>query len=220
MTEAEWIEVVKELRAQWPHSEIPKATIAAWYRDVADLPFEQVMAAARTFARDGVEWVPTGGKLRKRVAELVLDAPDWSEVLEQLREIQRAPVEKVGRLLNPDDLDADVEVEILRPRDAVVARTHPMIVAFLLHVGSQVAMGVDANDGGAEARLREKWFAFQRTAERRLSYMGLECADLPALERAVRRDHKLQEAAPVFAGIRDQIARQLPEHTQSTREDQ
>lgn len=206
---AEWIDAVIMMRGLWPNAEIPDNTVKEWHREVADLDAAQVVTVIRTFSRDGDEWPPTGGKIRHRVAELILDAPEWGEVLEQLREIQKAPPEKCIGIRNEHDLDAELEAVIERPRDAVIAGTHPMIVAFLLHVGTQVAIGVNPDDGGDEARLREKWFAFKRTAERRLSYTGLDAADLPALVRGARRTRSLTQAEPVFSGIRDQIARHL-----------
>lgn len=211
MKRPEWIAAVQELRALWPQAEIPDATIGAWYREVEDLPGEQVRAAIITFSRDGDEWPPSGGKIRKRVAQLALDIPDWGEVLEQLRLIQRTPAAMATGELIPQEGGADLAV-IAHPRDGVIAHTHPMIVAFFLHLGSQIVAGVDPRDGGNEARLREKWFDFQRKAERRMSYLGLESGDLQALKRLARQGKKPRDAGSVFGAIAGEIARpQLPE---------
>jgi hypothetical protein len=206
---AEWIGAVQTIRALWPNAEIPDVTIAAWYEEVADIELEHAVAAIRTFARDGAEWPPTGGKIRRRVAELLLDPPDWGEVLEQLRLIRRTPAAKAtGKL---EEIDGHEVAEVVYPREDVIARTHPMIVAFFLHLGSQTVLQADPTDGNSEARLRDKWREFRQTAERRLSYTGLDCGDLPALRRAVRQDRQLQPAGGVFAGIRKQIARPATE---------
>jgi len=208
----EWIEAVQEIRALWPQVTIGDATIAAWYREVEDLDGDHVRAAIVTWSRDGKEWPPLGGQLRRRVAELSLDIPDWATVLEQLRLIQSTPATRATGKLVESETGADVAV-VDHPREHVVARTHPMIVAFFLHIGSQVVVGVDPNDGNAEARLREKWREFEGRAVRRMSYHGLGCGDLDSLRRLARAGGQLRQPAGVFASIANEIARPpaLPE---------
>ncbi len=69
-----WIDVVREMRARWPHAELPDETVAVWYTDVAELDAELVQVALRGWAREGRAWPPTGGQLRARAEALATPA--------------------------------------------------------------------------------------------------------------------------------------------------
>lgn len=84
MEREEWIEVVKLLRAYWPQAALPDETIAVWFVDVEELEHEQVRAALHAFAREGREFPPTGGMLRKKALELArpIGAGNWSKAID------------------------------------------------------------------------------------------------------------------------------------------
>ena len=87
MTKDEWLAIVQEMRARWPHAEIPKATLAVWFMDVQDLAFERVRETLRELGRSGREFPPTGGVLRARSLEAL-------DVEGGLTEIEAAEVER------------------------------------------------------------------------------------------------------------------------------
>ena len=93
MTKDEWLAIVQEMRARWPHAEIPKATLAVWFMDVQDLDFERVRETLRELGRAGREFPPTGGVLRARSLEAL-------DVEGGLTEIEAAEVERrVGEIM-------------------------------------------------------------------------------------------------------------------------
>lgn len=210
MNPQEWMNIAATIQARWPNVDLPVSTLQQWGEDLQDLPANQVHATLDVLYRDGREFAPNAGIIRKRLTELVLDPPEWGQVLEQLREIERThEVRATGELIEGEDGQDLALVD--RPREQVLADAHPMVVAFREYLASQISV---AADGGDEARLREKWKEFRRTAERRMSYIGIEPADLPALQRSP--EHSLpRHAGDVFAEVRDSVVRrpELPEAT-------
>jgi hypothetical protein len=79
MNRPEWIEVVKRYRANWPHAQIPDASIAKWYDDLAELPAEQVTAAVEAIYREGAEFPPNGAQVLAKVSEVERSDPDHGE---------------------------------------------------------------------------------------------------------------------------------------------
>jgi hypothetical protein len=205
LTPQEWLQIAATIQARWPNVELPVATLEQWGNDLADLPADQVAATVDVLYREGREFAPNAGIVRKRLVELLLDPPEWGEVLEQLRAIDRTPEAKATGEVIENENGADIGI-VIRPRDDVVARTHPMVVAFREHLATSIEPGLSPDDGSSEARLREKWVGFQRVATRRGSFEGIEAAGLPALERATNR-RSLRSASDVFSEVRNQIAR-------------
>lgn len=70
MTKHEWAAICADLQATWPGVELRPATVAIWWEDVAELDATVVRAALVSYRRDGREFPPTGGMLRKRAGEL------------------------------------------------------------------------------------------------------------------------------------------------------
>jgi len=205
VTPQEWLNIAATIQARWPNVELPVATLQQWGNDLADLPADQVAATVDVLYREGREFAPNAGIVRKRLVELLIDPPEWGEVLEQLRAIDRTPEAKAtGEVIERED-GADIG-SVVRPRDDVLSRTHPMVVAFREHLATSIEAGLSPDDGSSEARLREKWKGFQQVATRRGSFEGIEAAGLPALERATNRP-ALRSGAEVFADVRKQIAR-------------
>lgn len=202
----DWLQIAATIQARWPNIELPPATLEEWGRDLADLPADQVAATVDVLYREGREFAPHSGIVRNRLVELLIDPPEWGEVLEQLREIQRTPAAKATGELVESDHGADIAI-VVRPRDDVLSRTHPMVVAFREHLATSIEAGLSPTDGSGEARLREKWKEFRQVATRRGSFEGIEAAGLPAIERANRAQGQLRKASDVFADVRQQIAR-------------
>lgn len=200
----EWAQIAATIQARWPNVVLPDVTLQQWGEDLQDLPADQVAATVEVIYREGREFAPNGGIVRARLVELLLDPPEWGEVLEQLRAIQRTPEAKATGEVIESEEGADVGI-VVRPRDDVLSRTHPMVVAFREHLATQVEAGI-SDDGSSEARLREKWVGFTRAAKQRGTYVGIEPADLPALERVASRSAP-RSAQDVFSSVREQIAR-------------
>jgi hypothetical protein len=80
MTESEWVEVVGRINANWPHQIVPDAALAKWYDDLKDLPVGYVTRAVEDLYHGGREFPPNGGQIRKRAAEMQVDAPTFAEV--------------------------------------------------------------------------------------------------------------------------------------------
>lgn len=91
MTKQEWAAIVADIQATWPSIELKAPTVAIWFEDVEDLDAAPVAAAAVSYRREGAQFAPTGGMLRKRAAELAgtdtAADPDkgWALVQEAIR---------------------------------------------------------------------------------------------------------------------------------------
>jgi hypothetical protein len=79
MNRDDWLDLGQHIMARWPHQAPSMESLAAWFEDVADLDAQQVRVAISAYAREGREWPPTGGMLRKRVFELSVDAPTFGD---------------------------------------------------------------------------------------------------------------------------------------------
>jgi hypothetical protein len=83
--------LVEMMRALWPHMRILTARQEGIYAAVLE-PFEAalVTAAVQTMYYDGDRFAPTAGQIRKRVADLADDAPDWDEAWAEINVAIRA----------------------------------------------------------------------------------------------------------------------------------
>lgn len=189
MKRSEWLGIVQRLRASWPHSPLPDETIAVWWEEVEDLPADQVASALRTFIREGREFAPTGGMLRKRVTELALDAPEWGRALASLERMADLPESMVAGGART------------HPRSDALAASPPVIQHFVREHGwEQIRAGL-YGDGSDEARLRDKWRTFVARTERDGTLVGLPAADLRALERVASKPK------PIRAVIEETVGR-------------
>lgn len=174
MSPQEWREIAKRVIAKWPHQPPPPASLAESFNALSDLDAGQVMAAVESFYRDGREWPPTGGMLRQRVVELQLDAPEWAEALKWLKRYAQTGT------INP----AYGSREIYRAKGAGVLAAMPARVAeFVEALGDRQLWEASEQDGGGEARLREKWLAHSRRQQREGALAGLPDSGLATLER-------------------------------------
>lgn len=168
MKESEWLRIVEEIRARWPHAELPKATIEAWFSAVADLPADQVAAAVEVYYRDGREFPPHGGQLRQKAAELSADAPQWGEVWRALRKAQmKAPALPA--------VDPDLRGDHLRERGLVA------VAEFIESIGWPEPD--EWTEDNLESRLRRKWEEWLSDRKAGATYAGIPSAGLARLER-------------------------------------
>jgi len=165
---SEWIEVVQLMRALWPHSEIPDATISAWYEAVSDLPKDQVVVAVTAIGREGREFAPTGGMIRKWVLEARDDAPQWGPVWRAIFKAQA----KAPALPDSPDLRADWLTE----------NGFPLAAEFMEHIGWPPAE--EWNEDNLESRLRRKWEEWLRDRAEGRILKGLPSVALARLERS------------------------------------
>jgi hypothetical protein len=214
MTGQEWDVIVALITANWPHSLPPNESFDKWGEELADLDGDQVYVAVETIARDGRDFPPYAGHIRREVTRLTLDAPDWGDVEATLYRCSGKPTRVFESQEIRDGLEAEIHgirdelaagvtekradelrVELERAeRDYVtrsyrderaeaIAAEHPLVRVFVARLGwRQIVRGLGG--GNEEARLRDKWLAFLRGAERTINYAGLPTAGLPALERA------------------------------------
>lgn len=196
MQPLEWREIAKRIIAKWPHQVPSQASLAESFDALGDLEAEPVMVAVESFYRDGERWPPTGGMLRQRVMELALDAPDWGEVFRCINAYVRTGI------CNPvyggfESYQARGEGQLERMPTA--------IAAFIRSVGNRQLFEASEQEGGGEARLRDKWLAWSGRQTREAALFGLPTGGLRSLERINRRGPLelgvvLREALPEVAG--------------------
>lgn len=86
MTVEEFRPIVAYLEAQWYADEAPEETFELMGSELARFEASHVMAAVLSIAREGRAHLPTAGQIRKRIEELVMDAPDWPSALRMLED--------------------------------------------------------------------------------------------------------------------------------------
>lgn len=220
MTFAEWKRIASEMTAMWPKGRIAERAGQRYFADLAELPEPTVRAAVEVLYREGREWPPTGAQIRAKVAELTIDAPDWSEALAQIGlwhrrpQVERMPCaecDDTGWLSEPDlavrcGCEVRQQGTIRAQVDEQRRRVHPIVRIFVESYPDQVAPMVYAEEATAqrvnEAQVREKWEAFVRRGEREMCLAGIEPAGLPTLERiAGKRAGRLAPVGEVVKGL-------------------
>jgi hypothetical protein len=180
---ADWTEIAAEIRARWPEATFPKVTVTVYGNDLEDLDAVHVQAAVRAHDRAGERFPPTAGQIRKMVVELARDDPEWADVFRALRKLNSAGWGGPYHGMSED-------------------RWGPMFEAlpdavreFARACGpTQVYAGFQ-EEGGGEARLRDKWAAFVQRAKRDAGLVGLKAPGLPAVERANGELRQIGQAA-------------------------
>ena len=79
MTRDQAIELVQEMRARWPHSEIPDAALAVLFHDLRHVDAGQARVAMLALYREGREFAPNGAQILAKLSELDRDDPDHGE---------------------------------------------------------------------------------------------------------------------------------------------
>lgn len=172
MTWEHWVEIAAELRARWPEATFPKASVVIYGKDLEDLDAAHVRAAVVAHDRDGERFPPTAGQIRARVIELARDDPEWSDVFRGLR-----------RLVGAGWGGPYHEIRAYRWEPILDALPDP-VRAFARSCGPSQVYAAMNEEGGGEARLRDKWKAFVGRASRDAALVGLEAPGLAAVDRA------------------------------------
>jgi len=176
MKTSEWLKIAAVIRERWPHSPLPLESVARFGEDLADLPTEHVVAAVEAIYREGREFAPNGGIIRRKVAELSLGAPDWGTVL---RELARIGGKSTNTYRGRDDAEGNPIFE--DDRTAALEAADPLIREFVMSIGWAQIRAVES--GSDEARLRDKWRAFCDRVQREVILTGIPAGDLRELRR-------------------------------------
>lgn len=178
MTRDQFFNLARLHAALWPDftQTANDEWLAVAWEEWRDLDALQVRAALRALARDGRERGPNPGIVRAKIVELQTDAPDWGDVLRQLRGPMRYATGTYWDMLAPR-------------RKAELLLCDEVVQRFAGHLGwDQLRASLDAGafhgDTTGEAQLRGKWEAFIRRQQREETYRGIEAGGLPVLERA------------------------------------
>jgi len=168
MTRSEWIGVVRQMDANWPHSKIPEMSIAKWFDDCKHLPAEQVGVAVETAYRDGEKFPPNGAQILARVSELGRDDPDHGEAWLLLNKA----------LMKHGVTDWPAFYECLPPSVSVAARR----MRFETQGGY-----LKAEESTVRAQFREMYKNVLTERRRDDAYAGLPDAGLRGLDRAPKK---------------------------------
>jgi hypothetical protein len=192
LTAEEWVNVSELIAAIWPHQAPPPESVAAWYPDVDDIEQRDAIAAVRALSRAGREFPPNGGLIRRKAIELAADAPEWSDVWGWVQRYVRTGV------ANPMYFQAnyagrDRPDHPSRKAERLKDRMPPLAARFVEAVGDRQLAEACDQEGGGEARLREKWHSWERRVEREAGMRGLD-SGLAAIDRVNRGPEPLSEA--------------------------
>lgn len=86
MSPAEVQTLMRSVNARWPHHPLPPECFPAWLEDLGEKTYAEAAAAVVVLSREGREFPPTCGQVRKRVDELTLGAPTFDEAWREMRE--------------------------------------------------------------------------------------------------------------------------------------
>lgn len=192
MEREEWVDVVLRINANWPHQTVPDESLAKWYDDLRELEARDVIAAVEALYRDGREFPPNGGIVRRKAIQLAADAPEWSDVWGWVQRYVRTGV------ANPMYYQAnyrgrDRPDHPSRKAERLKDRMPPLAARFIEAVGDRQLAEACDQEGGGEARLREKWHSWERRVEREAGMRGLD-SGLAAIDRVNRGPEPLSEA--------------------------
>lgn len=220
MTERGLIQMAKVLQQQWWAFPIPPKALDAYGKDLDCFDDTAVLAAIASLAagderRAPTERPPTVGQIRRRVAEMELDAPTWDEVHTALvlwrrdrgtRELRAAEWECPHGLCGGDGVIADkanCTSQHCRCRPAYLAALRgwdvlpPLIGEFMNggHVGwSEVVRFLDEGDTTAAAQVRGRWTEFVNGAIQARVLARLGVGDgVPQIEAARDEDRERTE---------------------------
>jgi hypothetical protein len=196
----EWLEIAAELRARWPAATFPKASVLVYFKDLEDLDAVHVRAAIAAHDRAGDRFPPTAGQIRSRVIELTRDDPEWTDALGGLRRLVGAGWGGPYHAISESTARG---TGAWRP---ILDALPDAVRAFAAACGSSQVYLAMNEEGGGEARLRDKWKAFVGQAKRDAGLVGLEAPGLSALERINREPRQIGRAALALIGDPGDIA--------------
>lgn len=174
MTRQEVIDLVQQMRARWPHSEIPDATIAVLFQDLHEVDREQAMAAMLALYREGREYAPNGAQIRAKLSELERDDPDIGEA---------------WRLVHQANLKWGLHREHGQEKALQWLESQSVAVAAAVRRYGADALGSYdlANEGTVRAQFRDTYRAVVRERQHDAAYAGLPEVGLRRLRRVPRR---------------------------------
>ena len=184
MTAEEFGRVGNRLLDAWPKHMQDKA-VAKTYGILAELPYEQVMAAIESYHREAREFAPSAGTIYQRANETRVNAPDWEWAYAQLRRLR-------AMIASPhfDMTDGRGRPSRNKERtEEIVAEWPPVLRNFVEDCGyGQLAENL-TNEEHGEVRLRQKYGtyvnrAIQDVAMANIRVEGAE--DLPRIQDARR----------------------------------
>lgn len=202
LNDADAAVINKALMALWPSADLGETdAVNAYYKELHEFDRAEVLAAIRALARDGREFVPPPGLVRRRLLELGLDAPDWATVKHHFIERRRS----VGKWECPyavcdgssyvlaEDGDAHpcrCHAERIERSRGFTRTLHPLVREFIEVVPiNEIEMTFESTT--AEAQVRTKW---ERFIDSRLTDSTLVGIDAPNVRRIARAN---REALPM-----------------------
>lgn len=83
----EWLQIVANLHDEFPRHELPEATIAQWYRQLAPLGAVAVATAVQQYIAEGHEFPPSSSGVLRKVAASPRRSWDeaWGELVRVIR---------------------------------------------------------------------------------------------------------------------------------------
>jgi len=214
MTCDEFIPIAAEMQAHWWAFPIPASALDQYAADLADLPAENVAAAVAAHAAAGAERPPTAGQIRRRVAELELDAPSWDDARTALvawrrgadRRRAAADAWECPRGECDGDLLVQVDERTARPCKCTAAYVRalrgldelPALVGEFIGDGhatfSEICKFLDEENTTLEAQVRGRWREFiDRVISSRVLAALPEGSALRRLEAARQEDDSRRE---------------------------
>lgn len=206
MEPSEWVEIMSVVTDRFPSAPFPIGTIERWGEDLADLDAGEVAAAIEVLYREGGAFPSNSGQIRSKINELKLDAPEWFEVLAQLRAVVKTPERRTRAMEVVEDESGyeSANVTYEYPRAKLMEALPYLVKEFIEIIGMDeiFAALADNASGADEARLREKWRAFQKKVERESLIAGIPSGGLARLKRL---EGQPRPASDVIADVRKQL---------------
>lgn len=216
MRRSDFIRIAEDLQARWWAFPIPPSALDSYAADLSDLDVDLVSTAVAALDATGeFRQPPTSGQIRRKAAELQLDAPDWDAARTAIVRWRRGSERRAEAMKSwkcPEGIcDGSSYLQVaertLRPcmcRPAYVAALRgwdtlsPLIVEFLRegHADPGVMMQMlDTFDTTAEAQLRSRWREFTSRAVQSRTLAGLQAAaDVPQITAARAEDEQRRGA--------------------------
>lgn len=171
MSKQEWMMISRKLVAWWPHNNVPIEALQEWYEELADLEANHVAIAAKAICADGTPHMPNWAAIRGRVLDLMIDAPDFSQVVKEVGRIARRMPD---RYTPTDQRD--------RVKQQAQEGLHPLICSWIDAVGWKHIRHANLEDRVAYAQLRDTWTAHVKRQRRDIQLGEITAQISPTLK--------------------------------------